>query len=137
MRGSFSDIKKLLPGIILGLVFVGAFSFGLYGVNNPNSSTPNLPPTQNRDVATPSDITTDPNSAITTDPNSAQIAIPEQPALIPEPTAPVVAEPEVAPENTPLTQPNFSGEEHEKGEKNEKERKEGGKEHSDREDDDD
>lgn len=129
MLGSFSDIKKLLPGIILGLIFVGAFSIGLYGFSASDSSAPNPLPNQSSNAPTSTD---------TASPNPGEVVSPEQPALTSEPTAPVVTEPEVTVEITPAIQPIVSAEEHQKGAKTEteKESKES-KEHLDREDNDD
>ena len=54
MVGHFSEIKRLLPGIILGLVFVGAFGIGLYGFggSNPVASNP-TPLTNGVDISIP------------------------------------------------------------------------------------
>ncbi|HEX2910420.1 MAG TPA: hypothetical protein VH186_06395 [Chloroflexia bacterium] len=45
MSTNFSNFKKVIPGIILGLLFVFAFSFGLNSVTSAgsNTSTSNQP----------------------------------------------------------------------------------------------
>lgn len=125
MFGHFSEIKKLLPGIILGLVFVSAFALGLYGFTGAAPSTPSQ---VINGVNTPLPAQAAQEGVVT----STQ-AVPPAEIVQAVPTSePPTLEPVVAQEATQAVQPDSA-----KEPKGENEKKEAGKEHAYEEDDDD
>lgn len=101
MSSSFFEIKKLLPGIILGLVFVSAFAVGLGGFSGsqPVTSAPNPVLTQN---GVANQVGVSPISTQVTSPAAEFV----QAAPTSEPTEPIVtAEPVVASEPVQAAQP--------------------------------
>lgn len=122
MCGHFSEIKKLLPGIILGLVFVSAFALGLYGFTGAAPSTPSLVING-----------VNPAQAAQEGVVTSTQAVPPAEIVQAVPTSePPTLEPVVAQDATQAVQPDSA-----KEPKGENEKKEAGKEHAYEEDDDD
>lgn len=137
MADHFSEIKKLLPGIILGLIFIGAFALGIqgFGGGNPTTATPTQLSSDSNTAA--SNVAPAPNQADTAPPvlvssSSTEVVASTSDVAQVAPDADLTTAPVVAPETAQTTQPVLDKKPKEEGEK-----KASGKEHEDKEGDDD
>lgn len=93
MVGHFSEIKRLLPGIILGLVFVGAFGLGLYGFGGSNPVASNPTPLANGvDISIPTQAAQGAGVISTQTPSPATEVVQTVPTSEPPTLEPVVAQ---------------------------------------------
>ena len=125
MSGQFFGIKKLLPGIILGLVFVSAFALGLYGFSGPNPA-PSAPSQVTNGVgnSSPAQAAQEVLGASTQAANPAAEVVQAVPTSEPPALEPVVAQ-ETTQEAQPASAKEYNGENEKKDSGKEPESEEG------------